>query len=208
LKPFIKNKPNSHTKHLNHLKLINTGTIGKYLPKWGIKEITYLGEKYLHPVVDQQSFKNSFKGSYSKKVGSPKIIIKGLNLLDACVDEDGSIIPGKTTLVITNNSSTILKYLLGILNSKAMVFYIREKYPASSYNKGITFTKAMINNFPLPSISEKDQKFIVKLINNILTRKRANRQVDTTAIESKIDSLVYELYGLTDDEIATVEGGA
>jgi len=89
-----------------------------------------------------------------------------------------------------------------------MVFYIREKYPASSYNKGITFTKAMINNFPLPSISEKDQKFIVKLINNILTRKRANRQVDTTAIESKIDSLVYELYGLTDDEIATVEGGA
>jgi hypothetical protein len=31
--------------------------------------------------------------------------------------------------------------------------------------------------------------------------------VDTTALEREIDRLVYELYGLTEEEIAIVEGG-
>ncbi len=30
--------------------------------------------------------------------------------------------------------------------------------------------------------------------------------VDTSALERRIDEMVYELYGLTDDEIAIVEG--
>ena len=30
--------------------------------------------------------------------------------------------------------------------------------------------------------------------------------VDTSALEGQIDALVYELYGLTDEEIAIVEG--
>jgi len=39
----------------------------------------------------------------------------------------------------------------------------------------------------------------------ILTAKKANPQADTTALEAEIDHLVYELYGLTDEEIAIVE---
>ena len=33
-----------------------------------------------------------------------------------------------------------------------------------------------------------------------------NPQADTPAIESEIDKLVYELYGLTEEEIKIVEG--
>ena len=48
----------------------------------------------------------------------------------------------------------------------------------------------------------------------ILTDKKANPQVDphekhcragTSALEAEIDQLVYELYGLTEDEIQIVE---
>ncbi len=39
----------------------------------------------------------------------------------------------------------------------------------------------------------------------ILTSKKANPQADTTALEAKIDQLVYALYGLTDEEIQIVE---
>jgi len=39
----------------------------------------------------------------------------------------------------------------------------------------------------------------------ILTIKKANPQADTTALEAEIDQLVYELYGLTEEEIAIVE---
>jgi len=42
----------------------------------------------------------------------------------------------------------------------------------------------------------------------ILTIKKANPKTDTTDLEAKIDEIVYELYGLTDEEIAIVEGSA
>ena len=46
----------------------------------------------------------------------------------------------------------------------------------------------------------------MKLVNRIMASKRANPQADTSALEQEIDRLVYELYGLTEEEIAVVEG--
>ncbi|MCQ2255463.1 MAG: hypothetical protein MJZ29_08195 [Bacteroidaceae bacterium] len=40
-----------------------------------------------------------------------------------------------------------------------------------------------------------------------LSAKKSNPQADTTALEREIDHLVYDLYGLTEDEIKIVEGG-
>ncbi len=39
----------------------------------------------------------------------------------------------------------------------------------------------------------------------ILTVKKANPQADTSKLEKEIDVLVYELYGLTEEEIQIVE---
>ena len=41
-----------------------------------------------------------------------------------------------------------------------------------------------------------------------LTRARAMATRKCAALDRQIDALVYELYGLTPDEIALVEGGA
>jgi hypothetical protein len=38
--------------------------------------------------------------------------------------------------------------------------------------------------------------------------KKPDPEADTTPLEREIDLLVYELYGLTEDEIAIVEGMA
>ena len=43
------------------------------------------------------------------------------------------------------------------------------------------------------------------LINQILFLKKSDPQADTSTLEAEIDQLVYELYGLTADEIAIVE---
>lgn len=37
------------------LKLVSTGTIDKFSNRWGVKDITYLGAKYLCPVVDKKN---------------------------------------------------------------------------------------------------------------------------------------------------------
>jgi hypothetical protein len=213
LEPLIKDNRSGSYNPGKQLKIINTGTIAKYCSRWGIKEMTYLKQKYLYPVVDKAEFSCLFNNTYSKKSVRPKIIIKGLNLLDGCLDENGSIIPGKTTLIITASQSSDLKLLLAIINSHLPLFYIREKYPASSYNQGTTFTKEMINEIPIPNISAKHREELIALVESILTISLAldyfsnpDKQRRVSVLESKINQLVYRLYDLTPEEIAVVEG--
>lgn len=57
---------------------------------------------------------------------------------------------------------------------------------------------------------------MITLVNQILTAKKQPpsspfskgefKEVDTFALEKQIDEMVYALYGLTDEEIAIVEG--
>ena len=61
-----------------------------------------------------------------------------------------------------------------------------------------------IRNIPIPS-APAQQKPIIALVDKILAAKKANPQADTSKEECKIDTLVYNLYGLTDDEIAIIE---
>ena len=46
---------------------------------------------------------------------------------------------------------------------------------------------------------------IVELVNQIMYSKKCNSSADTSALESEIDSLLYQLYGLTEEEIKIVE---
>ena len=190
-----------------YLKIINTGTIGKYRSKWGLREMVYLGNRYLHPVVNKKRFQAAFRGSYGKKAVKPKLILKGLNLLDACIDPGGITIPGKTTLMIACDDVQILKLLLAIVNSSVPFFYLKEKYPASSYNQGTTFTKHMINSLPVPDIGARDRTRLTAVVDRILAARRANPAANTGALENEIDKILFELYGLTPDEIKIVGGG-
>ena len=63
-----------------------------------------------------------------------------------------------------------------------------------------------IRNIPIPIASNDVQKKISDLAKQVLNNKAGNPSVDTSSLESEIDRLVYQLYGLTEDEIKIVEG--
>ncbi len=199
LSPLIHEFQNGDGKYL---KIINTGTIGKWLSKWGQKDMTYLGKKYHMPVVDVDEFVEAFPNSYSSKSVKPKLIIKGLNLLDVCIDLEGKIIPGKSTLMVSGFDNNTLKYLMAFLNSPIAFFYLKEKYPASSYNQGTTFTKDMLNSLPLPQISDANKSKIIDLVNEILEGKD---EIRISEIKRDIDYLIYSAYGLSQDEIDQIQ---
>ena len=187
-----------------YYKIINTGTISKYYNRWGLTPMKYLGHSYMYPVVDKKNFNVTFGSTYVKRASQPKVIFKGLNLLDVCLDEDAIVLPAKTTNVICSEDISLLKFLCGLLNSKLVFYYIKLKYSSSSYCGGITFTKDMINYLPINI--NADKSCIIDIVNRILYLKKRNPQTDTSSLEHKIDLLVYDLYGLTPEEIAIVEG--
>ena len=196
----------SDTKYdSSRLKIINTGTIGRFISKWGEKTMTYLKDKYQTPTVNKEEFSLNFKNSYGIKSCRPKIIIKGLTLLDACIDKEGIIIPGKSTLVITSDIAKELFFPLALLNSKFSIFYITEKYRGSSYNQGINFNPEMINNLPIPSIKKDILSPFITLVTQILKAKEKDSNFDTIDLENQIDILVYKLYDLTYEEVKVID---
>jgi len=213
LKPLIKDLSKEQFNSEKHLKVINTGTIGSYVSKWGKVKMTYLREKYKFPTVEKKEFFKAFNETYINRAIKPKIIIKGLTLLEACLDSEGVIIPGKSTLIVLSDKINSLKFLLAIINCKLATFYIQNRYPSSSYNEGINFTKSMINELPIPQIKRNQQKVFIDIVDKILSimqtedyLENPKKQARIKEYEHKIDQMVYKLYELTDEEIKIVEG--
>ncbi|HEB9326636.1 TPA: Eco57I restriction-modification methylase domain-containing protein [Campylobacter coli] len=189
-------------------KIINTGIVGKYVSKFDNKPMKYLKKSILKPVCSRSDFLNNFGKKYTRIAQSNKIIIKGLTLLDCCLDLNSEIIPAKGTLVITSSDKNLLKFIAAILNSPLAYFYIKEKYQTNNYCGGINFTKDMFNCFPIPKINSKNQKIadeLVNLVDEILKAKEQDKNANTQELENKINSLVYKLYNLTEDEIKIIE---
>ena len=59
---------------------------------------------------------------------------------------------------------------------------------------------------PIKVVTKIEQQPFIDLVDQILTAKSATSTADTSALEAEIDRMVYALYGLTEEEIAIVEG--
>ena len=98
-----------------------------------------------------------------------------------------------------------LKFILWILNSKLVWFYFLKKESGLWKNSLEIRTKGLANlNLPIPK--EVVEKEINNLVDQILEKKKENSDADTSNLEKQIDQMVYELYGLTEEEIEVVEG--
>jgi adenine-specific DNA-methyltransferase len=109
-------------------------------------------------------------------------------------------------------------YLLGILNSGFVGWYFRKKFQISEED---TFPQIMIRDilqFPIPTPDKSRHDRTVEMVEQMLAlheqlasakteheKTAIQRQIDAT--DKQIDQLVYELYGLTEEEIKIVEGG-
>ena len=54
--------------------------------------------------------------------------------------------------------------------------------------------------------SEEIQNTVAEIVMNIIAFKQNNSNYDTSELENRIDKIVYQIYGLTEEEIKVVEG--
>lgn len=106
----------------------------------------------------------------------------------------------KTTFIATGEH---LKYLLGFMNSKIGEYLIRE-YVTKLDTGGYMMQKVFIEEIPVMSPKKDEQ--ITSKVTEIISLKKENPQADTSKLEAEIDQMMYELYGLSEEEIAIVEG--
>ncbi|EPH5438014.1 class I SAM-dependent DNA methyltransferase [Campylobacter coli] len=100
------------------------------------------------------------------------------------------------------------KYLIGILNSN-IIFYYMQQISSNLGEGAFRWIKQYIEKLPIPKINSKNQKLadeLINLVDEILKAKEQDKNANTQELENKINSLVYKLYNLTDDEIKIIEG--
>ena len=155
-------------------------------------------------------------------ISRPKILTADLNpFANYCMDDNGSAcFPGGAAGgygIVVNND--IYLYLLGLLNSKAVDYY--HKKISSNFRGGwFGYDAKVIRNIPIRIIDQTNtvdslifdqMNFLVKMMldlhkqtpNTPQEHEQLQRQIAAT--DRQIDQLVYQLYGLTDEEIALVE---
>jgi hypothetical protein len=66
-----------------------------------------------------------------------------------------------------------------------------------------TLKAATISALPFKIAKNTDD--VVEIVERILLAKAKDNDADVATLESEIDQLVYQLYGLTEDEIKIVE---
>jgi adenine-specific DNA-methyltransferase len=105
-----------------------------------------------------------------------------------------------------NTDRFSIKYLLSIINSK-FVSYLKTKNSTSA--KKDDFTQLTMNDIrklriPIPTPNQVVN--IENIVDQILTAKKSNPKADTSELEKEINQIVYELYGLSEEEIRIIEG--
>lgn len=113
----------------------------------------------------------------------------------------------KTCFLLTGKN---LKYIIGTTNSTLMDWYVRQTIYQLG-ETGIYASGYFMEQIPIPHITSKNMHMsfrLESLVSQILNLKKQDRSADTSHLESQIDQLVYELYDLTPEEIAIIEGNS
>ncbi|MCE6989015.1 Eco57I restriction-modification methylase domain-containing protein [Dyadobacter sp. CY323] len=97
------------------------------------------------------------------------------------------------------NATLNLKYVVALLNSHLINIWYK------NYDTDIEIKLASVKNIPIPIISSDLQSPIVNLVDMIMQSKKVDDTVNALKYQDELDCLVYDIFGLTPDEILLVK---
>ena len=180
----------------SYFPYIDGNDVKRYELTWERKEYLKYGDNLAAPRKNWALYSSS-------RILVRQIPSKPPYCINACYT-DKVILNDRNSMNIINIKCNPL-YLLSVLNSRPISFWFAHKF--GKLQRGL-FPQFKINelaSFPIPSCKKEEESILAKLADNIMTAKNTNPSADTSALESEIDRLVYQLYGLTEDEIKIVE---
>ncbi len=187
--------------------------IKNYLLLFGIEHLEQSGKKGSRKKTSNKWFETQDTIAYYKSFAKPKIIYPEVTKYRPFMYDESGIMVNKTCFILVEKENSKheipLKVLCAILNSTLADFWIWYNCPEVGDDRR-HMGKIYFENFPLLGQTKKaQQKQIVELVDEILRLKSQNdgkmRAEQVSALEAEIDRLVYELYGLGDEEVSKIE---
>ena len=189
-----------------HYDIDDYPAVKKHLLSFGMERLEQTGRKHVVDGIEVKARKKTSNKwyetqdsiSYWDDFSKQKIVWGNLCLSSQfAFVEDEFFINAPSPMIVPGN-----KYLLAVLNSKLGDWYIRNL--GVTRNGGYFEYKPMfVEQLPIPIISDADQAEYSALVDTIYGAKAKGEETNET--EAKIDQLVYNLYGLTDEEISFIE---
>jgi hypothetical protein len=137
-----------------------------------------------------------------------KIIVRQTSdKLIATIIQKGFVMRNNTHILLSDKPDYKLKYILALLNSKLFDFIYWTINPEKG--EALAEVKAMhLDQLRIKLADNAIQEKMETFVDQILIKKAQDQSADTTDLENQIDQLVYQLYELTEEEIAIVEGSS
>ena len=142
--------------------------------------------------------------AYHRAFEEPKIIYPIIGReMRAMSDRQGHLINDKCFLIPGDDG-----YLLALLNSRLLDFYFRLVMPCldDPFDGGdLEYRGVFMEHTPIAPAAENTKQSLAALAEQIQTAKQADSAADLSALQRRIDQAVYSLYGLTPQDVTTVE---
>ncbi|MBC8147180.1 MAG: Eco57I restriction-modification methylase domain-containing protein, partial [Bacteroidetes bacterium] len=206
IKPYL--DPNSvgryFINHNNEFLIYSDKTIKDEIEKGKYCEVKNHLDKFAPFITSSNKPYGIHRARKQKYFDSPKLICKGMfKKPDFTYDDEKYYVGFSFTVMVEKDSNFLLKYILAILNSKISNYWFI--YNGKKRGIGFDIGVTKFRQFPIVKTDLSNQQKLELIVDQIITAKKANPQADTTALEQEIDKMVYELYGLTKEEIQIVE---
>jgi len=185
-----------YKKQLDKRREVVNGSIPWYSLQWARNQSSFERPKILFQKIRNQKLLQRLVGTY---------------------DENGLFVgDGVIFINSKNDNKDELKFLLAILNSSLYNFYYREQFLDINLKIKYLEETSVIDFTQLKKENAKQISEIVKFVDQILqlnkdlqnttlTEKAEQLKQRIEYIEEQINKLVYELYGLTEEEVKIVE---
>lgn len=125
-------------------------------------------------------------------------------------------------IILDDKTLYSTKFILGVINSKLINWFYKVSFTNES-NLTVNLSKTYLSHIPIVELDFKNEidnnlhDDIVRFVDQMLTAKKQLQQAKTESdrnylerkcetLDKQIDQLVYQLYGLTEEEIKIVEG--
>ena len=181
---------------------VHLETIGKQIE---LGEIKVRGKGVFHRDDQGENWWNLRACAYYSEFDKEKIVWKRIGSILRFAYIQYPMYCLDSTCIATGEK---VKFLTAVLNSRVSHYQLFDLAPKTGTGDLIVSVQAL-EPLLVPPITKANQHIVEQIeirVDKILDPKHTDPNADTSDLENEIDKLVYDLYNLTEDEIAIVEG--